>query len=107
MILELQNGGIVNITDDTTCHKGCDTCDYGSEYINEMNIELTKHEIHVEVKDMYNYLLSIGDVIKILANVDKTMTEEQFHEWLKEKLMELAKDSCYKIEEAFIYTVTG
>lgn len=81
MLLELKDGGILKIETDETSYPGCPTCDYGSKYINELDITLTKYHVHAEVSQMYEYRLSSGDLMNlILPNVDtiKQMTETEF-----------------------------
>lgn len=48
---------------------GCETCDYGSSYINEISITL-EDDTYIEVKidKMYDYTLSESDYMQLLAN---------------------------------------
>ena len=81
MLLELKDGGILKIETDETSYSGCPTCDYGSQYINELDITLTKCRVHAEVSQMYEYRLSSGDLMNlILPNIStiKQMTETEF-----------------------------
>ena len=50
MLLKLKNGGIVNIQSNEYSYRGCPTCDYGSQYINEITITLTKYIINVNYR---------------------------------------------------------
>lgn len=89
MLLELRDGGIEDIQTDEEHFNGCETCDYGSQYINYFDIKLTQYEIHAEVNQMYSYRFSSGDLLKIIMpNIDaiKQMTELEFSEFIKEKL---------------------
>lgn len=36
MLIKMLDGGIVNYADDHYHYDGCPTCNYGSEYINEI-----------------------------------------------------------------------
>lgn len=86
MLLQLKDGGIENIQDDQHYEPGCPTCDFGSQYINEFEITLTKYRIEAKVNQMYEYVFSAGDMMKIiLPNIQKIseMTEAQFIEWFK------------------------
>lgn len=96
MLIKMIDGGIVNYEDDCYKYDGCPTCDYGSEYINEINITLTRHKIHVETNQMYSYVLSEGQMIKLFLteyNTIQTMREKEFIDWFKEKLCEIT-DEC-------------
>lgn len=42
MLVELTDGGILDISSDTWSYNGCETCDYGSEYVNEYIIKMSK-----------------------------------------------------------------
>lgn len=86
MLLKLKDGRIERFKDDSYHYGGCPTCDYGSEYITEVDITLTKYKIHIETNQMYNYALSVGDMMRILlGNVDeiREMTEQEFTVWLE------------------------
>jgi hypothetical protein len=107
------DGGIVNYMDDCNYYRGCPTCDYGSEYINEIDIWLTKFIIHVSTSEMYDYVLSEGQMIKLFLteyNTIQEMTETEFIDWFKMKLCEIANDEldedgcgrrikCFDVEE--------
>jgi hypothetical protein len=98
MLLQLINGGILNIQSDIKSYSGCETCDYGSEYINEYDIEITTGTIEIRVSQMYDHALSEGSMMEIiLPNTDviKTMTEIEFYEWIKEKVQEKIKEETY------------
>lgn len=86
MLLKLADGGIENIKTDEEHYPGCPTCDYGSEYINDVEVILTKHIIRASFNKMYSYVLSSGDLMEmLLPNVDaiQKMTESDFIEWLR------------------------
>lgn len=86
MLLKLVDGGIENIYTDEEHYPGCPTCDYGSQYINDVEVTLTKHIIRASFNTMYGYLLSSGDLMQmILTNVDaiQKMTESEFIKWLR------------------------
>ena len=89
------DGGIVNYEDDMRSIPGCETCDYGSEYINDITITLTKYKIHALLNEMYGYALSESDVMKLLLPAYeeiKGMTEKRFTEWFREHLIVLMKE---------------
>ena len=63
MILKLTDGGIVNIETDNDYIAGCPTCDYGSEYINDIVITTTKFKAMFKISQMYDYVYS--DLLKL------------------------------------------
>ena len=95
ILFPMVDGGIINYEDDTRYIPGCETCDYGSEYINDITITLTKHNIHAVLNEMYDYAISEGDMLKLLLPAYeeiKSMTENQFSHWFKEQLFKLMKE---------------
>lgn len=46
MLIKMIDGGIANYEDNSYRFCGCPTCDYGSEYINEIDITLTHYKIY-------------------------------------------------------------
>ena len=95
MLIQMTDGGLVNYEDDCYHYNGCPTCDYGSEYINEIDITLTKYKIHVKTNQMYEYVLSEGQMMKLFLseyNNIQTMNEKEFIDWFKQKLCEITHD---------------
>lgn len=95
MLIKMIDGGLVNYDDDSYSYSGCPTCDYGSEYINEIDMELTHFKIHIKINQMYEYVLSEGQMMRLfLSEYDtiQTMTEESFIVWFREKLYEITHD---------------
>lgn len=100
MLIKMIDGGIVNYEDNSYHYDGCPTCNYGSEYITEIDITLVHHTIHIKTNQMYEYALSEGQMIRLfLTNYDtiRTMTEKEFIDWLKTKLIDIAYEEV--IEE--------
>ena len=92
MLIKMRDGGIVNYDDDSCYYEGCETCDYGSSYINDVDILLTKYAIHIRTSQMYEYVLSEGMMMKLFLteyNLIQCMTEKEFVEWFKAKLTEI------------------
>ena len=90
-LIKLKDGGLVNYEDGTTYFAGCPTCDYGSEYINDINLTFSKIRVLYSVSRMYSYAVSTGYIMKILLNNMNSfsnMTEEGFKEWFYKKLEE-------------------
>ncbi|UTV34893.1 hypothetical protein [Bacillus altitudinis] len=89
MLIELVDGGIKEIYTDTLCYAGCETCDYGSQFINEFAVILTGGRIEIELSKMYSYTLSEDYLMRLfLNNIEniKQLTELQFYEWLKKEI---------------------
>lgn len=93
MLIKMLDGGIVNYADDHYHYDGCPTCNYGSEYINEIDITLVHHTIHVKTNQMYEYVLSEGQMMRLFLTAYDTictMTEKEFIDWFKAKLVDIA-----------------
>lgn len=95
MLISMLDGGIVDYADDQYHFDGCETCDYGSEYITEINLSLTKYEIYLKTNQMYSYAISEGQMIRLFLteyNAIQQMTEAEFIEWFKRKVCEITHD---------------
>lgn len=110
MLIKMLDGGIENYSDDSYHYDGCPTCDWGSEYINEIDITLTKYTIHIKTNQMYEYVLSEGQMMKLfLSEYDaiRDMSEKEFVDWFKKKLSEITHDEfqenvCGRCIEEFV-----
>lgn len=83
------DGGIYDIESESDSFPGCETCDYGSSYINEFWVKMTNGRLYVKVSQMYSHVLSDDFMMKLmLRNVSlfATMKEIQFTQWLKEQI---------------------
>lgn len=106
MIIKMADGGIISIETDADCTRGCDTCDYGSVYINEIIIRLTKFEIQAGVRQMYEYMLSEGDIMRIMISHNdeiKTMTEDEFAKWFKDQIYNIIDQSNESNDPEYMY----
>lgn len=109
MLIKMIDGGMVNYTDDCDYNKGCPTCNYGSEYINIINIMLTRYKIHVKIIQMYEYVLSEGRMIKLFLseyNAIQKMTEQEFICWFEATLNEIIETSSYSSSKLEAYDVS-
>lgn len=100
MLIKMTDGGIVNYEDNCYHYDGCPTCNYGSEYINEIDIALVHHAIHVKTNQMYKYAISEGQMVRLFLteyNTIQTMTEKEFIDWFKARLIDIAYEEA--IEE--------
>lgn len=88
-LVTLLDGGIKTIHTDKESYGGCHTCDYGSEYINQIDMQLRTGKFTIKAGEMYRYPLSEGYMMEtMLGNIEiiKTLTEEAFMEWIEEKI---------------------
>ena len=93
MLLKLVDGGIENIRTDEYSSSGCETCDFGSQYVNEFQIILTKYEIKMSITKMYEYAITSQDTLDLfLPHIEEIiqMTEFEFVEWCKKWIYEKA-----------------
>ena len=100
MLIKMVDGGMVNYSDSTQYYPGCETCDYGSEYINEIWITLTKYKLFVEANQMYHHAISEGKMMVLLlsnCNEIQAMTEKEFIDWIKKKLCEIVYDDIERV----------
>ena len=85
-LLSLVDGGIFNISADTDYTRGCITCDWGSCYVREYQIELQTAYLTIKAEEEYTYPLSEGYMMKLfLGNAEhiQTLTEKEFFTWLE------------------------
>lgn len=95
LMIAMVDGGMVNYEDDSYSFAGCPTCDYGSQYITEIGVTLTHYKVNVKTNKMYEYVISEGDMMKLFLseyNTIQSMTEKEFTDWFKEKLLEIADE---------------
>ena len=84
---------LISYHDDTEAYAGCETCDYGSEYINNICVETSNYHIYACFNQMYNFAFSSADAIKIFAVGIVNMTEEQFVEYLEKEFNKIVERS--------------
>ena len=103
MVLEMMDGGIVDIKYDSYCDNwGCETCGYGSSYINAITIILTSRTLEITLDNEYEYAIEESFLIKYFASnahLFTTFSEEQFVTYLKENFKEaIVRDLCPRNE---------
>ena len=85
MLIKTTDGGIVDIKTDETCLlQGCPTCGYGSEYLSEITVYLTKYKVEAKIEHEYECFITVEDTLKLfLPNIDKIqlMREKEFVVW--------------------------
>ena len=95
-LVELQDGAILNIITDEESYDGCDTCDYGSRYINNIEVVFSHHSLKIKVDKMYEFAISSNHLIKLfLQNLDmiKSMTEEECEKWIAAHFRKMMNES--------------
>ena len=92
MVLKMVDGGIVDIKYDSYCDSwGCETCGYGSSYINAIEIALTTRTLEITLDNEYEYAMKESFLIKYFASnahLFTTFSEEQFVTYLKDNFKE-------------------
>lgn len=104
MVLKMVDGGIVDIEYDSYCDSwGCETCGYGSSYINSIVIILTSRTLEITLDNEYEYAMNESFLIKYFASnthLFTTFSEEQFVTYLKENFKEaIVRDSRPRNEQ--------
>lgn len=101
-IMDLKDGAIIEIQSDKKYESGtCETCDFGSMYVNEFTITLTQGTIYIKTESEDDYVLSEGYMFTVfLPNVEKikSMTEMEFYQWLDEKITSELNDKIEKCD---------
>ena len=100
MLVELKDGKIENIYTDKCCTPRCPTCDFGSSYVNDVTIIMTKYRIFASIDTMYSYAMSEDWLLKtVIKNIDqvKQMTELEFADWFEDQFDELCGDKSYTV----------
>lgn len=106
IICELKDGYVLNFTTEQYSYGGCETCDYGSEYINECSIITSNNDIKITVNEMYEYAITSDFWVKFFCkNVINflQMTEEEFICFVKEKI----KDNFSNAHNGYEIIVNG
>lgn len=85
--IKLKDDFIVAVDSGDEWYRGCDTCDYGSAYINTLSIYTTTKEITVEVSKMYNFAFSVSHAILMFASAELAdVAQEELGNWIEEKI---------------------
>jgi len=88
VIMPLKDGGILSVDYSTEEHPGCETCDYGSKYIDDFTIDMTTLKADVRIDVMYEHAISENWLMRRLLSADRNMTEREFVDWLGSVLTE-------------------
>lgn len=103
MVLEMVDGGIIDIVTDNYCKDpGCETCGWGSVYTNDIEFILTKNTLYIEIDSEYGYAFNEGFLIKYFASnagLFASFTEDELINYLKENFKQAISDYEYPIEK--------
>lgn len=84
----------ISLDDEMEGFGGCETCDYGSQYINRFSFVTTNYIVDVEFNQMYEYAVSVGDIIKIIAVDLGNFTEKEFVEHVRNHIQCLGEEKA-------------
>ena len=110
VIMPLADGGIIDVKYETADYPGCETCDYGSQYIDEFSIVMERFTIRVYLNTEYGHAVSEMWLMRTLLGMDRDLTEEQFAGALYDAVdtpieqgytykARLAKESWFRLEK--------
>ena len=106
-VIKLKDGGIQDIKYDSEHYSGCETCDYGSEYIQDFDVILSTGILKLHINQMYEYLLDEDYLMKLfLRNVDKIKqkTENEFCEWFEDNIKNKTEDNYNNTKYEITFT---
>ena len=77
---------------------GCPTCDYGSKYINAIDIFTTNYHIEITFNQMYRYAMETAQLIVIFARADYNhISEEEFVKYIDEQFHEIGEPEKFEV----------
>ena len=83
---------VKNIKYHNEFENGCETCDYGSQYISNISFEIDGNKIEIETEQMYEYTLTEADFMSLLS---KSKSIDDFYE----KMFDKIATNGYEIEQ--------
>lgn len=89
----------IGYEDDSYNYAGCPTCDYGSEYINDVEVNTTNYRITATFNRMYEYAFSTAEAIRIFAVDLKNMTEKEFVDHIDKEFHEIGTLEKFEIHQ--------
>jgi len=107
-LLSLVDGDILNFSEEHSQYSGCETCDFGSSYLQDFNVTTTKGNMRFDFDEMYDYLISHDFMFRlILPRVEeiKKMTIMEFYEFLVNAFKKECNNST-KFKHSFIESVS-
>lgn len=102
-LIKFSDGYMSDIQTEHSSYSGCETCDYGSKYINELTFVLSKRNVTYHISNMYDYAVSEGwlmqTILPRICEIQK-MSEDEFITWIKNELSQICHDRiCYGKKE--------
>lgn len=94
MIVKLKDGYIRSIEHEKYRCGGCETCDYGSQYTNNITFYFSKFYADFDIIQEYTYLVSLSDIITLFTqNLGEiqNMTEVGFTRWFHRQIRSIVK----------------
>lgn len=107
MILKLKDGILESVDLDKYSNEGCPTCDYRSEYFNDLTIRTTDYVMYYTIVNEHDYVLSLNDVILLFTqNLDliKELTQKELYEYVAHFLQTLLEKKGY-VDVPFDYEI--
>lgn len=104
-LIELKNGFVTNIVYDEDYSRGCETCDFGSSYINEVTFIFDCGlRTRIDIKNMYEYALNEGVLMKILLN-NTSYFKDYYKKDFKKNMIELINENKNKWLDDYDVTI--
>ena len=77
---------LISYNDDQSFTLGCETCNYGSRYINDIDIYTTHYHINIRFCQMYEFAFTTVDAIALFAVDIRGMTEDDFISYIDKRI---------------------
>ena len=102
-IIKLKDANIIEISTDSASFSGCETCDYGSSYINEIHFWFDDGTSELfQISQEYSYICSEQDLILFfinnldaLAEITKEELSEIFEEENRYTLIKMLNEESW------------
>lgn len=94
MVIQFKDGYLKNIEHNHYKYSGCETCDYGSEYVDNIVLYFSRFYADFDVVKEYDYAISLSDIILIFTqNIEdiRNMTEVGFVRWFYRQIRNILK----------------
>jgi len=91
MLLKLKGSDLLDVKYDFDFDKGCETCDYGSNYLSEVTFIFNNAKMIVKAEQMYEFPINEGRLMKWLLSENEEiskMTLKQFSENFKKAIID-------------------
>lgn len=92
-LFKLKDGFLISFDIDNWCESsGCETCNFGSEYINECNIIFSDYLVNIKISEMYEYAISTDFWIKLFCQnclIFTSMTQKEVINFIENKIKEI------------------